>query len=177
MKIEEEYHFRGQQPGERVVIVSRQHPFTLIQHAVKVIALLLLAVLLIRSFGWVTWVSLGIPLLVLMSLIIALRSWYGWWSTMVLLTNRRVVFVQQRGFTSRKVSEALLENIQFVTHEIDGLVHTLFNFGDIRIQTAGSAEMLLLNELSDPYELQQRITQLQRPRSFSEHNDRSPADL
>ncbi len=159
---QDEFHFKGQQPGERVELSLRQHPFVLVEHALKAAALILVVILLYRLFGGTSMVKILTPLLLLGAVFIAFRSWYGWWNTMLLLTNERVIFVEQRGLTSRKMSEALLDNIQFVTNEVQGLMHTMFNFGDIKIQTAGAAETLLLRELIDPYEIQQKITQLQR---------------
>lgn len=159
---EDEYHFRGQRPGERVELFLRQHPFVLVEHALKTIVLLLLAILIMRWMGASTLSSIVAGTLVAVALIVVARSWYGWTNTMMLLTSQRVLFVEQRGFTSRKVSEALLENIQFVTHEVEGLIHTIFNFGVVKIQTAGAVEALLLSELVDPYEVQQRITTLRQ---------------
>lgn len=160
MNTEDEIHFRGQQAGERVKLALRQHPFTLIEHAVKVILLGLLAVALYRYLGGVAYVGWVTFILIIVAGLVGVRSWYGWWNTMMLLTNTRVLFVEQKGFTSRKMSEAMLSNIQFVTNEVKGLAHTMFNFGDIKIQTAGSVETLLLKEIIDPYEVQQAIMKL-----------------
>jgi uncharacterized membrane protein YdbT with pleckstrin-like domain len=172
---QEEYHFKGQQAGERVALYLRQHPFVLVEHGVKVISLLFVALLFFRLLGYNAFVAVLLPLCFIVALIIAFRSWYGWWNTMLLLTNERVLFVEQRGFTSRKMSEALLSNIQFVTNEVKGIAHTVFNFGDVRIQTAGSAETLWLRELSDPYDIQQRITELQRKEHRSGQQEHSLA--
>lgn len=159
---EEEIHFRGQQAGERVELALRQHPFTLIEHACKAVALVLLGLAIYRLLGSTSMARILSFGLFVGGILVAVRSWYGWWSTMLLLTNERVLFVEQRGFTSRKMSEALLDNIQFVTNEVEGLVHTVLNFGNVKIQTAGAVETLLLRELVDPYEVQQQITRLQR---------------
>ncbi len=162
MPDQEEFHFKGQQPGERVALVLRQHPFVLVEHALKVVGLLLLAVF---SFTFAHVASIMVWLgaaFIIAAIIIGIRSWYGWWNTMLLLTNERVLFVEQKGFANRKMSEALLDHIQFVTNQIQGVIHTMFNFGDVKVQTAGSQESLLLRQLYDPYEIQQNITKLQR---------------
>ena len=171
---EEEMHFRGQRPGERVSLTLRQHPFTLVEHALKIVLSMLLLVLLYRLFGHPYWVNVVAPIVVLATLFIGFRSWYGWWNTMLLLTTERVLFVEQRGIASRKMSEALLDHIQFVTHEVKGVAHTIFNFGDVRIQTAGAAEVLILRELADPYEIQQRITRLQRELGLAPNSSLHP---
>lgn len=173
---EYEYHFRGQRAGERVEMFLRQHPFVLVEHAVKAIGLVLLAVFLMRILGAGSVILIMAGVLIVLAVVIVIRSWYGWWNTMLLLTGERVLFVEQEGFTSRKVSEALLDNIQFVTHEIVGLVHTMFNFGMVRIQTGGAAEVLIIKEIVDPYDVQQHITRLQTPGKHPRHEPVTPPE-
>lgn len=165
---ESEYHFRGQRAGERVEMFLRQHPFVLVEHAAKAIGLIFVAVLILRLAGTGSVQAIMAAVLTALAVVILIRSWYGWWNTMLLLTGERVLFVEQQGFTSRKVSEALLDNIQFVTHEIVGIVHTIFNFGMVRIQTGGAAEVLIIKEIVDPYDVQQHITRLQTPSKHKE---------
>ena len=88
LKPPEEFHFRGQQPGERVELMLRQHPMTLLEHALKVVALLLVIVFLWRFFGITQWVIMVTPVVLIIASVIAFRSWYGWWNTMMVLRSK-----------------------------------------------------------------------------------------
>lgn len=53
------------------------------------------------------------------------------------VTNIRIVDIHQYGFFDRRVSSFLLNRVQDVTTEVNGLFPTLFGFGTVRVETAG----------------------------------------
>lgn len=69
----------------------------------------------------------------------------GW-----IITNKRVIDVDQKGFFKRSVSSFRLERMQDATIEIHGIIATLLNFGDIHIQTAGTDEEFVLEDAPKP---------------------------
>ena len=50
----------------------------------------------------------------------------------------------------RTVSKEELDRVQDVTSEIKGLFGTIFNFGDVTIQTAGSQEHFVFENVQAP---------------------------
>ena len=56
-----------------------------------------------------------------------------------IITSKRIVEIRQYGFWSRKVSSFLLEHVQDVTTTTEGIFSDLFNFGHVRVETAGTA--------------------------------------
>lgn len=73
------------------------------------------------------------------------------------ITNRRVVNIQQKGFFYREVSSVFLNRVQDATTEIDGLFHTLLDFGDIQIQSAGANNHFVITGVPNPRALRDRI--------------------
>lgn len=66
------------------------------------------------------------------------------------ITNERIVNIEQKGLFKREISELRLEKVQDLTTEIGGIVSTLFDFGDLYVQTAGKRERFLFKSIPHP---------------------------
>lgn len=58
----------------------------------------------------------------------------------LVLTDRSLVEVVQRGLFNRKVSRLSMSNLEDVTCEQKGLLPTIFNYGTLTVQTAGEKD-------------------------------------
>ncbi len=72
-----------------------------------------------------------------------LSAWMDYYLDMWIVTEKRVINIDQRGLFSREISEIPMANIQDVTVEVHGLMETLLGFGTVRIQTAGEREFTI----------------------------------
>lgn len=77
----------------------------------------------------------------------ALTSYYldAW-----LITNKRVVDIEQHSFFSREVSSVFMTNIEDATTQVHGIVSTLLNLGDIEIQSAAATNRFRIRGVSNP---------------------------
>ncbi len=66
------------------------------------------------------------------------------------ITNERIINIEQKGLFKREVSELRLEKVQDLTTEIGGIISTLFDFGDLYVQTAGKRERFLFKSIPHP---------------------------
>jgi len=66
------------------------------------------------------------------------------------LTNKRVIDVEQRGFFAREVSSVRYSKIQDITVLVSGIIPTVLNFGTITIQTAGTEQEFTLTTAPSP---------------------------
>lgn len=91
---------------------------------------------------------------------------------MWLITNQRIIDVEQDGFFSRRVSTFRLDRIQDVTIDISGFWNTMFNFGDIIVDTAGGQTgRFTMHNIFEPKvvkdiiskQLDQTLTNMHRP--------------
>lgn len=159
------YSFGGENPNERVQFILRRHPWTLLHVGIWLVVLLLIltTVLFVFKGSWVTsWV---VFLVLPIALLIAGRAWFCWWNSTYLLTNERIIVVDQQGWFQRKVTELNLANIITINHDTGGLWATMLNFGNVNIQCSGAAEQdVALRAVFDPYEVQQQIVRAQRAR-------------
>jgi uncharacterized membrane protein YdbT with pleckstrin-like domain len=79
---------------------------------------------------------------------------------MLIITNDRLIDVEQKGVFSRSIAEVDLYQIQDASSEIKGAFSTLFNYGDIQIQTAGALPKFVIHNISSPHVLRQEILAL-----------------
>lgn len=86
-----------------------------------------------------------------------LYEYYHWYRDKFIITDHRIIDIDQRGMFSRRVSEIELDRVQNVTYAVAGFFPTLFNFGTVTIQSAGNNE-LTLKHIADPATHQREIT-------------------
>ena len=154
----ESFTFRGQRPDEAVKNVIRRHPIVFFWPLLQAtLALAVVVVVLIYfDFGGVFYVVGGLAALFIFAVIF--KIYFIYTNSFCLITNQRVINVDQRGFFDRRITETEFANIQDVTNITKGMIGTSLNFGEIVIQTAGKENKLSIKFIPDPYQVQQQIT-------------------
>lgn len=85
-------------------------------------------------------------------------AWTHYYLDVWIITDRRIIVIDQVHFFNRKVSSFRLERLQDIKVTIQGVIATLLNFGTIRAQTASAAESNFTSRgLPAPRELQSLI--------------------
>lgn len=79
---------------------------------------------------------------------------------MWIVTNDRLVDVRQVSLFARTVAELDLYQIQDATSDVRGFWHTLFNYGDVTLQTAGSIPRFVIRNVPRPHEVRQMLLDL-----------------
>ena len=149
--------FDGQRPGEEIIIVKRQHPWVLARVGLFVsliISIIIVSVFLFKASPLTSWIIFGGGLVTLGW---GSYVWYSWWNTIVILTNERILLIDQRGALSRTVSEVPVAKIQDVSFKTKGLFQTLLNYGAVAVKTASSEDVMRIPNVSNPYHLHQEI--------------------
>ena len=77
-----------------------------------------------------------------------------------IVTDRRIVNIEQKGLFAREVSEQKLFRIQDVTSELKGIIPTFLNFGTVYIQTAAEEPRFVFKQIPDPGRVAQTIIKL-----------------
>lgn len=101
----------------------------------------------------------GFAAFLAVGLLLTARVFYVWYWNAFVITSHRVVDVDQRGFLSRTVSEAVYDKIQDVSYAVKGLWGTIFRFGTVDLQTAGASANLELPYVHEPREVHHLITE------------------
>jgi|GEM_PF-1122954 len=157
-----EYDFRGRRPDERVVMVARYHAWLLM----PIVAIWLIMLLLLWGLFWIfgasAVTSIAIAVIVVVGLLYTFYQWFLWNNGTSIITTQRVIRIEQQSLFSRQIAEAELDRIQEISTEIRGPIHTLFNFGTVRIKTATNSGKVDLMDVTNPYDIQQEIVRVQR---------------
>ncbi|MDP2683921.1 MAG: PH domain-containing protein [bacterium] len=119
-------------------------------------------------FNWGLWGVLIFFIIILLGIFIIFRVVYVYSFNVFIITDQRIIDVDQRGFFDRIVSETTYEKIQDVSFRLKGMMQTILHYGSVVIQTAGNQANIELHGVKDPEKIHQIIVDIQR--EFAESN-------
>jgi uncharacterized membrane protein YdbT with pleckstrin-like domain len=145
---------QNQADDEEIIRVWRRHPVTLIGPLFKILAFaaIPIALILITGFSFLGSPILFALFMVILGVVVTFGAyqWVSWYGDVYVLTNYRIIDVEQQGFFSRSFAETTLNNIQDISHEVTGVAATLWDYGTIVVQTAGASPDISLNQIGHP---------------------------
>lgn len=101
------------------------------------------------------WFVFGYACWLLLAAMAAAMAWTHYYLDLWVITDRRIIVIEQIHFFHRKSSSFRLERLQDIKVSIRGIIATFLNFGTIRAQTASAAESnFKTSGLPDPRGLQ-----------------------
>lgn len=83
--------------------------------------------------------------------------WTDYYLDVLLLTNKKLIDVEQRALFSREVTSLSLERIQDITVNTEGILASLLHFGHLEIQTAGAEKKIVVRFLQNPDTIKHHI--------------------
>lgn len=101
-----------------------------------------------------------LSMVMLVGLLLAI--FWIWRRNKLVITNEHIVDIRQIGIFNRTVSTLRLEDIQDVTAKVHGPTQTIFQYGTLNIQTAGSRANFILNYIAEPYEVEHYILEIRK---------------
>ncbi|MFZ5932734.1 MAG: hypothetical protein ACOYT7_01495 [Patescibacteria group bacterium] len=133
-------NFETKEKEEEVILLLRQHPIILVPRAL-VLTLMIITPLLLTVFPIISFLPANFQLITflawyLVTTAFALESFLTWFFNVYLITDERIVDIDFLNLIYKEVSDANIDKIQDVTYKMGGVVRTLFNFGDVLVQTA-----------------------------------------
>ncbi len=163
--------FIHQKSYEHIVFKIRKHPVTLLPALFALLLLLIVpagAGFLLRAvFPGIFTNSYGLPLLILFGSVYYLSValfYYTYFVTfyldMVIVTNDRLLHIEQTGLFARTISELDLYKIQDMSSEVHGVFASSFNYGNLEIQTAAAVERFRIEDIPNPEGFRQAISEL-----------------
>ena len=158
-------------PEEKLVYFLRRHPITLLS-VIFGYLLLLASPFLVFSYlsrlqpellanpSFQAVLIFGGSAFFLFSWLFLFQLFLDYYLDSWIVTTRRIINIEQNGLFGRTVSELRLYRIQDVTATVNGFTKTMFNFGEVEIQTAGEKERFAFEEISQPNEVAKKILEL-----------------
>ena len=78
----------------------------------------------------------------------------------LIVTNDRLLDIEQKGVFARSMAEIELYQIQDITSEVEGFFPSLFNYGNMIIQTASAIPRVIMHNIPNPHALRQELLDL-----------------
>lgn len=173
------YHFDGQRENEQILLVLHRHWFDILSQFFIILAMLLL---FFGSYGMTAFLYADIDTQSFSALFAFLRNlfftftwitffiiWIDYYLDVWIVTEQRIINIEQKGLFARTTSELRLEKIQDVATDVKGVIPTFLNYGNVEIQTAAEQEKFLFRNIPDPYAVKDLIMKLQK--KFEQNED------
>jgi len=166
------YSFRGRRKNEEIIVMLRRHWLIFFVRFIPAVVFLVvifafqfgqsfLAEVLSRQIDY-DLLSLAGSFLWMFWWLFVFITWIDYYFDVWIVTDQRVVNIEQKGLFRREISELEHDKIQDVTTEVHGLIPTLFKFGLVFIQTAGEKSRFLFKQVPDPMKVRSILMQLQK---------------
>lgn len=155
--------FESYEPGEKIIIMLRAHPFTQLRWIVNAVVLFVL--LLIINFFMPSFLSLNkifVANCILLTFILSF-IWINiitWYFNVGIITNKRIIDIDLSGVIYKEVTTARLDKIEDITIKSGGYFESFFDFGAVFIQTAGQEVNIEFADIPYPAEAVQQINRL-----------------
>jgi hypothetical protein len=166
----QKYHFKDQHEHEEILQVIHRHWFDIfIQFIIVIVALAVAGCALFFTavfypnvfdvLGTQTVYFIETTFLIMLWFY-SFLIWIDYYLDVWIITNERILNIEQRGLFVRHSSELQLGNVQDITTEVTGIIPTILNYGDVLVQTAGERERFVFRHVPDPYAVKGLIMQL-----------------
>lgn len=158
MFMPEGMRFETQQPGETIVLLLRRHFITNFGWLFTGIILIILPLtifpfLILNDFFppiegvVINFIVLGWYLLTFSYLLVNFLLWYF---TVSIVTDERIVDIDFVNILHKKYAETRISKVEDVTQRTGGFIQSLFNYGNVIVQTAGTEAVFIFDKVPRP---------------------------
>lgn len=164
-------HLPNQRLNEKLIMVLRRHWFALLTIGSAFVILTVIPLALGIYFWdvisvWNRQPFLGPTLAVVTSMyflsvwLFASIEFTDYYLDMWVITNERVINIEQHGLFKRTTSELDLASVQDATSEVRGFLQTMFSYGNVFVQTAGEKGRFHFKNIPHPERIQEVVMRL-----------------
>lgn len=93
------------------------------------------------------WITIIFLLYIDLMLLVGFIRWLEEDMDIILVTNERIISIEQLSFFNRTVSETELSQVQDVKHVARGMLSNLLNFGNLEVQTAAEKILFVMKDV------------------------------
>lgn len=163
--------FETQEESEEIILFLRQHFITLLPSLLLCGLLLfvppLLFPMIFRSLSQtiglpVGYMVIGFSFWYVAAFGILLMNFIHWFFNIFIVTNRRIIDIDFVHLLYKEFSEAKIERIQDISFQTKGMVATMFDFGNVLIQTAGEHPNFIFESVPKPAKVVDVLSDLTR---------------
>lgn len=156
--------FHGKEQGEEVILIIRSHWIVYLPQAVCTLLVWILPWILgaiapsllnnVAIFISIILTAFVIGVSILIDVIVK------WYYNVSIITDQRVIDLDYPNIMSHSMTEAQLEKIEDVTQKQVGAMGSLFDFGTVYVQTAGTSQNIEFQNIPRPRDVQDILVDL-----------------
>jgi uncharacterized membrane protein YdbT with pleckstrin-like domain len=159
------------QQREEVVAKIKRHPFGIM--VLYISALIGIAVAALLTFIFIPQLAgqfnadnvqslavSGLMIIVILMILILGLATAVYWQNEWIITTDSITQISQRGLFTRQVSQLSMDNLEDVTVDQVGIIAKLFNYGTLKVETAGERSKFSFLYCPNPNEYARRILEV-----------------
>lgn len=158
------------QQNEKVEIVIHRHwaaivnlfAFVLLMAVLPIFLFFIMQNYLLISVGAMNLFIVGSSIYYMFVVNMLFIGWLDYYLDSAVITNERIIDIDQNGLFNRTVSELHFSKIQDATGTQKGVIQSMLDFGDVQVQSAGTQKEFILDKVPHPYKLSKLIIDLQQ---------------
>lgn len=152
-------YFDTQEIDEHILLFLRRHPITNLNWILGLIILTIIppgafyAFQLMKVPFFVGSTAFTTALIVFYYILIAtyaFSQFLTWYYNIALITEKRVIDIELTGLVYKKISATKVALVQDVNYEQTGTIRSVFDYGDVLIQTAGTIDNFYIHGVPKP---------------------------
>jgi len=156
--------FETQEAKEKVLLLTRKHPITNIPWILAVL-MMSLAPFLVFALVDFAFVPVGFRLILtiswyLLTFAYGFERFLSWFFNVNIITDERIIDINFPNILYRDISQTKIDQIQDTSIKVGGFIRSLFNYGDVLIQTAGAVPEIEFLAVPYPGKIVQILNQL-----------------
>ncbi len=152
--------FEGQDEGEKVLLLLRAHPIT---NLAWIIPAILLSFAPFSIPGILKFLNLDISSIpqsfeivfliinYLLVGVIVFEGFLNWYFNVYIVTDKNIIDVDFHSILFKNIDTAPLRNIEDTSASMGGLLSSIFEYGNVIVQTAGTSENIKLESVPKPH--------------------------
>lgn len=154
--------FEGQDPDEKILLLLRAHQITNLKWIIPAVLIFLwpFFIPLPKDFPLFNLEPLTLPqtfeiifLIInyLVVLVIVFEGFLYWYFNVIIVTEKNIVDVDFHSILFKNIDIAPLRNVQDTSSSMAGILNAIFHYGNVFIQTAGTANNIDLYNVPRPH--------------------------
>ncbi len=151
------FTFEEKANQEKVLLVARSHWFTnvgwILTAGLMLLAPSFLSLIPISSDVSTRYKILGSFLWFLVTFAFIFEKFLSWYFDVIVITDKRIIDIDFDNLLSKKFAQADISMIQDLTSKVTGFAQTMFNYGDVFVQTAAEVPQLTLERIPQPQKI------------------------
>lgn len=157
-------NFINEEPDEVIVLLVRRHVITNVGWILLVI-LMIFAPIVLNYFPLLNFLpgrfqTVALLFWYLLTTAIAIQGFLTWFFSVNIITNKRVIDVDFENLIYRKITDAEIAHIEDATVQMGSVIRTIFDFGDIIIQTAAEIPEVTFDAVPHPDRIDKILSDL-----------------